>query len=62
MNGKGSAPRPYSVDMETFDANFDRIFGKSSSSANVQQGKDKSDCKDEEAGTGVQDDSVQDRS
>jgi hypothetical protein len=26
--GKGSAPRPFSVDMATFDLNFDRIFGK----------------------------------
>jgi hypothetical protein len=24
--GKGSAPRPYSVDKETFDSNWDRIF------------------------------------
>lgn len=26
--GKGSAPRPFSVDQKTFDENFDRIFGK----------------------------------
>lgn len=26
--GKGSSPRPYSVDMKTFDDNFDRIFSK----------------------------------
>jgi len=26
--GKGSKPRPFSVDKETFDSNFDRIFGK----------------------------------
>lgn len=26
--GKGSKPRPFSVDTETFDNNFDRIFGK----------------------------------
>lgn len=26
--GKGSAPRPYSVDQKTFDNNWDRIFGK----------------------------------
>jgi len=24
--GKGSSPRPYSVDMETFDDNWNRIF------------------------------------
>lgn len=24
--GKGSAPRPYSVDKETFDSNWDAIF------------------------------------
>lgn len=26
--GKGSAPRPFSVDSEIFSSNFDRIFGK----------------------------------
>jgi hypothetical protein len=28
QGGKGSKPRPFSVDQETFDNNFDRIFGK----------------------------------
>lgn len=26
--GKGSRPKPYSVDQQTFDNNWDRIFGK----------------------------------
>ena len=26
--GKGSAPRPYSVSQETYNNNWDRIFGK----------------------------------
>lgn len=26
--GKGSKPRPYSVDKETFENNWDRIFSK----------------------------------
>jgi len=26
--GKGSAPRPFSVDQETFGSNWDRIFSK----------------------------------
>jgi len=26
--GKGSKPRPVSVDRETFDSNWDRIFNK----------------------------------
>lgn len=26
--GKGSRPRPYSVDLKTFDNNWDSIFGK----------------------------------
>ena len=26
--GKGSAPRPYSVDRKTFEENWDKIFGK----------------------------------
>lgn len=28
MAGKGSRPRPYSVDLNTFDNNWDNIFGK----------------------------------
>lgn len=27
MSGKGSTPRPKSVDEETFGSNWDRIFG-----------------------------------
>lgn len=33
MSGKGSAPRPYSVDQKTFDQNWDRIFNKKTSTA-----------------------------
>jgi hypothetical protein len=28
MNGKGSKPRPFSVDRNTFESNWDRIFKK----------------------------------
>lgn len=28
MSGKGSKPRPFSVDRKTFDKNWDTIFGK----------------------------------
>lgn len=28
MSGKGSTPRPFSVDKKTFDDNWDRIFRK----------------------------------
>ena len=28
--GKGSSPRPYSVDQKTFDANWESIFKKKS--------------------------------
>jgi hypothetical protein len=28
QGGKGSRPRPYSVDQKTFDNNWDNIFGK----------------------------------
>jgi len=28
MSGKGSTPRPFSVDRSTFDDNWNRIFGK----------------------------------
>ena len=30
--GKGSRPRPYSVDKNKFDENWDRIFGKKNNS------------------------------
>lgn len=39
--GKGSSPRPYSVDQKTFDTNWDRIFGKKSSSPESQEKKSK---------------------
>jgi hypothetical protein len=29
QNGKGSKPRPKSVDQKTWNKNYDRIFGKS---------------------------------
>lgn len=28
MSGKGSKPRPIQVDRETYESNWDRIFGK----------------------------------
>jgi hypothetical protein len=28
MSGKGSKPRPFSVDRKTFESNWDRIFKK----------------------------------
>jgi hypothetical protein len=28
QNGKGSKPRPKSVDQKTWEKNYDRIFGK----------------------------------
>jgi hypothetical protein len=28
MSGKGSKPRPYSVDQKTFESNWDSIFNK----------------------------------
>lgn len=30
MSGKGSSPRPFSVDQKTFDNNWEAIFGKKS--------------------------------
>lgn len=31
MSGKGSSPRPFSVDQKTFSNNWDKIFNKSQS-------------------------------
>jgi len=33
--GKGSAPRPYSVDADTFESNWDKIFKKKQNSPDV---------------------------
>ena len=33
--GKGSAPRPYSVDTDTFEDNWDKIFKKKKNSDDV---------------------------
>lgn len=48
MSGKGSAPRPYSVDQKTFDQNWETIFGKKSTTPPNQtqpQSEDKNDTK-----------------
>ena len=34
--GKGSAPRPYGVDHETFASNWDKIFGNRNATNNSQ--------------------------
>jgi hypothetical protein len=33
--GKGSAPRPYSVDADTFESNWDKIFRKKTNSDDI---------------------------
>lgn len=38
--GKGSKPRPFSVDQKTFDANWDSIFGKKDKSTEDKQSVD----------------------
>jgi len=35
MSGKGSKPRPYSVDQETFTDNWARIFGSKTKQENA---------------------------
>lgn len=42
--GKGSSPRPYSVDRATFDNNWDAIFGKKNKIDNT--GTDKNEYHD----------------
>lgn len=37
MSGKGSRPRPYSVSLDEYDNNFDRIFGKKKMTPRVQE-------------------------
>jgi hypothetical protein len=42
--GKGSSPRPYSVDQKTFDNNWENIFGKKNKQDNT--GTDKNEYQD----------------
>lgn len=37
MAGKGSRPRPYSVDLNTFDNNWDNIFGNKKMQVRVSE-------------------------
>jgi hypothetical protein len=37
MAGKGSKPRPMGVDRETFNANYDRIFGNKNKAQNQRE-------------------------
>lgn len=43
MSGKGSRPRPFSVDRKTFESNWDKIFTKkkNNSKKKVTKQKDK---------------------
>jgi hypothetical protein len=45
MSGKGSRPRPFSVDQKTFDNNWDAIFKKQQPESQQQQHKEKHDQK-----------------
>jgi hypothetical protein len=40
MSGKGSSPRPYSVDRKTFENNWDNIFRKDKRVEEDQQNED----------------------
>lgn len=42
--GKGSAPRPFSVDQETFESNWDRIFSKKKTPSDYQDILSTEDC------------------
>jgi len=39
MSGKGSSPRPFSVDHKTFSDNWDKIFRKNTMSPSTEQMK-----------------------
>jgi hypothetical protein len=45
MSGKGSRPRPFSVDQKTFDNNWDAIFKKQQPEFQQQPPKEKHDEK-----------------
>jgi hypothetical protein len=37
MSGKGSRPRPFSVDRKTFESNWEKIFGKKSKKKSTEK-------------------------
>lgn len=49
MSGKGDTPRPYSVDDDTFAANWAAIFGDKAKSIPNKVGKDNGESESESA-------------
>lgn len=45
--GKGSSPRPYSVDAKTFDNNWERIFGSKELKTETQSQEQKDSQKEQ---------------
>lgn len=41
MSGKGSKPRPFSVDRKTFEVNWNKIFKKKKKTKNVARQQNK---------------------
>ena len=41
MSGKGSAPRPLSVDQKTFETNWEAIFGRKNNTGEVRDSSGK---------------------
>jgi hypothetical protein len=58
--GKGSKPRPFSVDQETFENNFDRIFGKKNTLPEYELNKSTGEMQKVDDNTGVTQDEYQD--
>jgi hypothetical protein len=58
--GKGSKPRPFSVDQETFENNFDRIFGKKNTLPEYELNKSTGEVQKVDDNTGVTQDEYQD--
>jgi len=41
MSGKGSRPRPFSVDRKTFESNWDKIFSKTAKKKTTEKSSKK---------------------
>ena len=48
MSGKGSTPRPFSVDQKTFEDNWDKIFGQKTQQSPQSQTEDHDEPIDEQ--------------
>lgn len=53
MSGKGSAPRPFDVDRQTYESNWDRIFKRDTTAGTGNRGQVHKDVAVQPSDTGA---------